>query len=110
MCNRKQDERGGSDTQQRAPGRESNPGPLQQGQSLCMWDAALQTELNDAPLFYSYLYVYLLFPFMIYLYFNFAQSIWNKNYFPPGINKYSESEPRIHDVRWWSTCELQLVP
>lgn len=37
-------ERRGRDTQQRAPGRDSNPGPLQRGQSLC----ALPTELNSA--------------------------------------------------------------
>ena len=29
----------GSDTQQRASGWNSNPGPLQRGQSLCTWDA-----------------------------------------------------------------------
>ena len=29
----------GRDTQQRAPGWKSNPGPLQRGQSLCTWDA-----------------------------------------------------------------------
>ena len=29
----------GSDTQQRAPVQNSNPDPLQQGQSLCTWDA-----------------------------------------------------------------------
>lgn len=29
----------GSDMQQRAPGGESNLGPLQRGQSLCTWDA-----------------------------------------------------------------------
>ena len=28
----------GSDTQQRAPGQDSKPGPLQRGQSLCRWD------------------------------------------------------------------------
>ena len=29
----------GSDTQQRDPGQESNSDPMQQGQSLCTWDA-----------------------------------------------------------------------
>ena len=46
---RKQDERErGSDSQQRAPGRDSNPGPLQRGQSLCTWDT-LPTEPNGTP-------------------------------------------------------------
>ena len=37
-----------SDMQQR--GRELNPGPLQQGQSLCTWDATLPTELKGTPI------------------------------------------------------------
>ena len=35
-----------SDMQQRAPGWDLNLGPLQRGQSLSVWDAALPTELN----------------------------------------------------------------
>ena len=35
----------GSDTQQRAPGRNSNLWPLHRGQSICTWDT-LPTELN----------------------------------------------------------------
>lgn len=37
--------------------------------------------------FYLYPYLYFLFQFMLYSYFYFAQSIWNKNNFPPVINK-----------------------
>ena len=48
----------GSDTQQSDPGRESNPGPLQRGQSLGTWDAALPTELK-APGFYHISYAML---------------------------------------------------
>lgn len=39
----------GTYMQQRAPVQDSNPGPLQRGQSLCIWDAALPTDLNATP-------------------------------------------------------------
>ena len=38
-----------SDTQQRAQGQELNPGPLQWGQSLCIWNTCSTTELNGTP-------------------------------------------------------------
>ena len=45
--------------------------------------------------FYSYLYLYLLFPLMLYFCFYFAQSICNKNNFPPGLIKYSDSDSDV---------------
>ena len=39
----------GSETQQRAPGWESTPGPLQWGQASVHGTPALPTELNGAP-------------------------------------------------------------
>ena len=41
----------GSNTQQRAPGWESNPAPLQQGQCLCTWDACSTHWAKQCPLF-----------------------------------------------------------
>ena len=37
------------DTQQRARGQESNPGPLQRGRSLCTWDACSTTWAKRRP-------------------------------------------------------------
>lgn len=43
-----EDERGG-DTQDRTPGRDSNPGLLHPGQSLCMWDARSTIWADEHP-------------------------------------------------------------
>ena len=40
----------GSDRQQRAPGRDSNPGPLQRGQSICTLDACPTNCAKQCPL------------------------------------------------------------
>ena len=39
----------GSDKQQRAPGRDSKTGPLQQGQSLCTWNACSTHSSKQRP-------------------------------------------------------------
>ena len=39
-----------SDTQQRAAGRDSNPGSLQHGQILCAWDACSTNSAKQCPM------------------------------------------------------------
>ena len=61
--------------------------------------------------YFIYIFISILFPFMLYFFFSICMEHLEQKQFPRGIIKYSvsESESRIQDVRWWSTCELQLI-